>query len=370
MKFSPEICLHVHRAPDTLIPVCWLPRGSWTSQQEPWPLPLDKAPRWPKGANLKPSERKQECNNSCFSLALTSPSVKGGASSSHPASAHWAWLGAKAPLFSHVLISQVQIWEIRRKRGSLLWWHWCSHETINRWVSVYQEENSTCLVVGADLEVEVEPQWEGQGSTAWRDLWARLSPNGAKKPPWEIWGKTGTDRMSVRSLMQEKAWCAWGAERRPVWLEHCEQAELCWGEVREASRGQSRPATQVQGGVRLPSQAWSEPWEDVYQQQNEVIDFYFKRRRDFLRFSSVDFTEGNRFVPSHCGRPHGQNVSETKPNTVLQGHAISHRCAAGRKGESAKLSAWQTPNWAAAWLPCEIRQLPLLFLKGYLLKHL
>ena len=63
----------------------------------------------------------------------------------------------------------------------------------------------------------------------------------------------------------------------------------------------------------------------------------------------MDFLEGNSFVSSHCGCQRGQNVNGTKPDTVLQRHAmISHIRAAGRKGESAKLSAWQTLNWAAA----------------------
>ena len=57
-----------------------------------WLLSLDKAPWWPKGVNLKPSERKQEGNSSCFSLVLTSPSVKGGASFNHPASAPCSYL--------------------------------------------------------------------------------------------------------------------------------------------------------------------------------------------------------------------------------------------------------------------------------------
>lgn len=55
-------------------------------------------------------------------------------------------------------------------------------------------------------------------------------------------------------------------------------------------------------------------------------------RSDILRFSNVDFLEGNSLMSfRHCCQ-HGQNVSVTKRITVLQGHTmISHRCAVGKK---------------------------------------
>lgn len=87
----------------------------------------------------------------------------------------------------------------------------------------------------------------------------------------------------------------------------------------------------------------------------------------------MDFQEGSRLMSfCHCCQ-RGQHISVTTHNTT-GAWMMSHRGAVGKKNkeeqEAACMANFELNRYLSPWVPGGMHKLPLLFLKGYLLRHL